>query len=151
MELTWADLHHDDLTKAQLHTILALRNRVFVVEQKAAYLDIDGLDLAGDTRHVLGESDGDLVAYARILEPDPGDGQVRVGRVIVAEEARGARIGRSVMVRALVACETHWPGAPVRIAAQAHLRDFYGALGFHVIGDEYDEDGIPHLDMLNRA
>ena len=32
MDLTWHDLHHTDLTVVDLHDVLALRNRVFVVE-----------------------------------------------------------------------------------------------------------------------
>ena len=38
-------------------------------------------------------------------------------------------------------------GAGVEISAQAHLVDFYTALGFVPTSEVYDEDGIPHLDM----
>ena len=40
---------------------------------------------------------------------------------------------------------------PIRIGAQAHLQRFYGGLGFETISDVYDEDGIPHIDMLRPA
>ena len=36
----------------------------------------------------------------------------------------------------------------VRIGAQAHLEQFYGELGFVRASDTYDEDGIPHIEML---
>ena len=35
----------------------------------------------------------------------------------------------------------------IRISAQSYLLAFYRALGFVAIGDEYDEDGIPHFEM----
>ena len=37
---------------------------------------------------------------------------------------------------------------PVRIGAQAHLEKFYGDLGFVKASAPYDEDGIPHIEML---
>jgi ElaA protein len=37
---------------------------------------------------------------------------------------------------------------PIRIGAQAHLEKFYGELGFVRSSDVYDEDGIPHIEML---
>ena len=141
MAVHWFDLHHGDLTVAQLYDALALRCEVFVVEQECAYLDVDGLDLTGPTRHVLGY-DGDLlVSYARVL-----DGP-RIGRVIVSAHARGHGVARELMQRALSSCERHWPGADVVLCAQSHLVGFYGSLGFTAEGDGYEEDGIPHQDM----
>jgi ElaA protein len=150
VDLTWRDLHHSELGAADLHDVLALRNRVFVVEQRCAYQDVDGRDLAGDTRHLLGRHGPELVAYARILAPD-GPGPVRVGRVVVGGAARGQRLGGQVMERALASCERHWPGRPVAVAAQAHLRRFYEGLGFAAVSEVYDEDGIPHVDMIRTA
>jgi ElaA protein len=151
MELTWADRSADELTTAELHAILALRNRVFVVEQECAYQDIDGLDLDPGTRHLWATRDGELVAYARLRAPDP-TGRARIGRVIVLPLVRGQQVGRRLMERALASCATHWPAADVQVSAQAHLRDFYASLGFVAEGEEYLDDGIPHQDMaLARA
>jgi ElaA protein len=52
-----------------------------------------------------------------------------------------------LMEAALASCAEHWPDAPVELAAQAHLQEFYGSLGFAPVSDVYDEDGIPHVDM----
>jgi ElaA protein len=41
-----------------------------------------------------------------------------------------------------------WPGWPIRIAAQQRLAAFYARLGFRPVGAPYDEDGIPHVDMV---
>ena len=161
MDLTWHDLHHSDLTVADLHDVLALRNRVFVVEQECAYQDVDGLDLVRDTRHLLARGPvaaeglvsaegsaggGPIVGYARLLAPYDGK-PARIGRVIVTAEARGQRLGVRLMERALASCAVHWPGTGVGLSAQAHLVEFYASLGFVVTGEVYDEDGIPHQDM----
>jgi ElaA protein len=37
---------------------------------------------------------------------------------------------------------------PIRIGAQKYLERFYGELGFVRAGEDYDEDGIPHLEMV---
>ncbi|WP_235737433.1 GNAT family N-acetyltransferase [Nocardioides alcanivorans] len=141
---TWSDLAAAELSAPQLHDLLQLRNRVFVVEQECAYLDIDGLDLLPTTRHVLASSADGLVGCARLLVDD---GFVRVGRIVVAPGARGTGVGREVVRRSLAACSAHWPGQPIRIAAQAHLERFYAEFGFAVRGEPYEEDGIPHVDM----
>jgi ElaA protein len=145
--LVWTDAHHSELTASVLHDILELRNRVFVVEQKCCYQDIDGLDLTHDTRHLFAAQNDQLVAYARLVAPDDA-GSVRIGRVIVSASLRGQRLGHELMTRALSACASHWPGAPVTLAAQAHLMDFYVGLGFVAVSEPYEEDGIPHVDMV---
>ncbi|HWO22546.1 MAG TPA: GNAT family N-acetyltransferase [Kofleriaceae bacterium] len=38
-------------------------------------------------------------------------------------------------------------GAPLRIAAQAYLEQFYVGLGFVRASDVFDDDGIPHIEM----
>lgn len=152
MELTWDDRSPDELTTAELHAILALRNRVFVVEQECAYQDIDGLDLDAGTRHLSAMRDGELVAYARLRAPDTRTGRARIGRVIVSPSVRGQQVGRQLMERALASCAAHWPAADMQVSAQTHLRDFYASLGFVAEGEEYLDDGIPHQDMaLTRA
>ena len=64
MTTDWLCKHHNDLGKEQLYAILELRSKVFVAEQKCAYQDVDGQDLTGDTLHVMGWQDDQLVAYA---------------------------------------------------------------------------------------
>ena len=69
--IRWQDLHHSELTVPELYALLKLRSEVFVVEQTCIYLDIDGDDLLGENRHILGWQGDTLVAYARILVSDP--------------------------------------------------------------------------------
>lgn len=151
MDIIWRDKHHRDLTTTELYALLALRCAVFVVEQQCAYLDVDGLDLQGDNRHLLGMHNNQLVAYARLLAPADAASPVKIGRVIVSDSVRGARLGNRLMTEALASCQQHWPQRDLFLSAQAHLQAFYGQHGFEPIGETYLEDGIPHIDMQKAA
>ena len=145
MELTWHLHTFAELTAAQLYAIIALRERVFVVEQKCAYQDADGVDPV--SRHLWAEHRGAIAAYLRIVPAGVKFAELSLGRVITAPEARGTGLGRELMKRGIAAAA----GVPIRIGAQAHLEKFYGELGFQRASDVYDEDGIPHIEMVRPA
>lgn len=147
MTIDWVCKHHSDLGMQQLYAILQLRAEVFVVEQKCIYQDLDGQDLDGDTRHLMAWEEDRLVAYLRLLDPQLQGGDVVIGRVIIAPQVRGTGLGHELMAQALKQVEKNWPDTPVYLSAQAHLQGFYGHYGFTVAGEEYLEDGIPHIGM----
>lgn len=151
MTLTWHSKHHSELDKHELYALLALRTRVFVVEQNCPYQEVDGQDLLGDTCHLLAWCGDELVAYLRLLDPSRHDGEVVIGRVVIASEARGSGLGHELMERALQACAERWPGLPVYLSAQAHLQRYYGRYGFSAVTEEYLEDDIPHIGMRRSA
>ncbi|MBS7559525.1 MULTISPECIES: GNAT family N-acetyltransferase [Pseudomonas] len=147
MTIEWVCKHHTDLGKEQLYAILQLRTEVFVVEQKCPYQEVDGRDLEGDTCHLMAWDDDRLLAYVRLLDPISQGGDVVIGRVVIAEQARGQGLGHALMEQALKQAQRHWPETPIYLSAQAHLQDYYGRYGFIVAGEEYLEDGIPHIGM----
>ncbi|MGC3932404.1 GNAT family N-acetyltransferase [Pseudomonas atacamensis] len=147
MTIEWICKHHRDLGKEQLYALLKLRSDVFVVEQKCAYPDLDGQDLEGDTHHLMGWEDDQLMAYLRLLDPESQGGDVVIGRVVTASAGRGKGLGHAMMEQALKQAEKHWPQVPIYLSAQAHLQGYYGRYGFEVAGEEYLEDGIPHIGM----
>ena len=149
--IDWQDLHHSDLSVSQLYALLQLRCAVFVVEQNCPYQDIDGDDLEGDNRHILGWHNGTLVAYARILKSDDELQPVVIGRLIVSETLRGEKICQQLMSKALESCTRRWPEKPIYLGAQAHLQNFYGQFGFIPVTDIYEEDGIPHIGMAREV
>ncbi|MFK3707199.1 ElaA protein [Raoultella sp. BIGb0138] len=149
--ITWQDLHHGELTVTQLYAFLKLRCEVFVVEQTCPYLDIDGDDLVGENRHLLGWRGDELVAYARILKSAEDIEPVVIGRVIVSPAVRGEKLGYQLMEHALASCQRHWPDKAIYLGAQAHLQGFYGRFGFQPVTDIYDEDGIAHIGMAREA
>ena len=150
MTLTWHTKHHSELDKHELYALLALRTRVFVVEQNCPYLEVDGQDLLGDTCHVMAWQGDDLAAYLRLLDPIRHEGEVVIGRVVIAPEARGTGLGHALMEQALQACAERWPNLPVYLSAQAHLQGYYGRYGFVPVTDEYLEDDIPHIGMRRQ-
>jgi ElaA protein len=153
--IRWRLAPFSALSAAELYAALALRQRVFVVEQQCAYLDADGRDARA--WHLFGYAQGDapddasLLAYARIFAPEHEAEATVIGRVVNAPEVRGQGIGRALMSEALRSAEAIAPGAPVLLAAQAYLERFYSSFGFVTISEPYLEDGIPHVDMVRKG
>ena len=147
----WQDLHHAKLSVQELYAILQLRCSVFVVEQQCPYQDVDGDDLVGENRHILGWHNDELVAYARILKSDDDLEPVVIGRVIVSEALRGEKLGQQLMMQTLASCAQHWPHKALYLGAQAHLQSFYARFGFVPVTEIYDEDGIPHIGMAREG
>jgi ElaA protein len=146
--MDWRWYRFSDLGVDNLHDALQLRARVFILEQ-GPYLDPDGRDR--HAWHLLGRDESaTLQAYLRVLDPGLKFAEPSIGRVITALEVRGAGLGRRLVREGLAGSLRHWPGRANRIGAQARLQRFYAELGFVVAGDEYMEDGIPHIDMLWR-
>ncbi|MBG6082314.1 GNAT family N-acetyltransferase [Rubrivivax gelatinosus] len=142
--LRWHDLRLDDLYDA-----LALRCRVFILEQ-GPYLDPDGVDR--HCWHLLGRDEaGVLQAYLRVVDPGLKYAEPSIGRVISSPERRGTGLGRALVAEGVARCLAAWPGQGIRISAQAHLERFYAGLGFEPVGEPYLEDDIPHLEMLLRS
>jgi ElaA protein len=147
MHWTWT--RFEELGVHGLYDILALRCRVFILEQ-GPYLDPDGLD--AHSWHLQGRNEaGVLQAYLRAVDPGIKYAEPSIGRVITAPEVRGIGLGRRLMREGLARCAAQWPGSSLRISAQARLREFYLGLGFEPVSDEYIEDAIPHLEMSWRA
>jgi len=147
MTIEWVCKHHTDLGIDQLYQILQLRTEVFVVEQQCPYQEVDGLDLDGDTCHLIGWQDNRLAAYLRLLDPAAHGGDVVIGRVVTAPAMRGQGLGHELLLQGLWHADKLWPHAPIYLSAQAHLQGYYGRYGFVAEGDEYLEDNIPHIAM----
>jgi ElaA protein len=151
----WHLLRLKAMSGPEVYDMLALRQQVFMVEQAIPVLDADGLD--HEALHLCGRSGDGLIAYARILilsgetdqEADEASVEaVKIGRVVVAQGARGQGLGRELMLQALSCAAELAPDAEVRMSAQAHLVAFYESLGFAADGDVYDDHGVPHVDMV---
>jgi ElaA protein len=134
-----------DLTPQQLYGILRLRSEVFVVEQAAIYLDIDGRDVEPTTRHLWFEDDtGAVIATARAL--DDGDAR-RLGRVATHADHRGRGHAGLLVQHFLTSTVGPW-----RLDAQSYLEGWYEGFGFVADGPEYeDDDGIPHVPMARTT
>jgi ElaA protein len=147
--LTWQNTPFSELTPDDLYAALQLRQRVFVVEQKCVYLDLDDADQKAD--HLLGwdSSSGKrrLVAYARLLPPGVKYVEPSIGRVITHPDFRGTGAGRVLMGEAVRCVEAAGWGSAIYIAAQLYLERFYEGFGFTRASEPYTEDDIWHVDM----
>ena len=139
----------DELSPRDLYDMLKLRVDVFVVEQKCPYPELDGKDL--DALHLRLLSGKQLVGSARIRKPAKTDPAARIGRVVVAPEHRGKKLGDRLMVEAIAQCERLYPESPIKLSAQSQLLRFYESFGFVPVSKEYLEDEIPHVDMQRPA
>ena len=149
----WQLKHFTELSLDELYDALKLRVDVFVVEQTCYYPDLDGernqLDRHGDTLHLLGYQASQLTSYLRILPQGQSyDDFISIGRVAIAEQARGTGLGHELMTEALSACQQYFPEQNIKISAQEHLINFYQQHGFEQVSEMYLEDNIPHVAMV---
>ncbi len=129
----------------KLYDVLQLRSEVFVVEQDCVYQDIDYKDQKA--LHVLGYKNEKLIAYTRCFKPGDYFDEASIGRVVVAKNERQHKYGYDIMQASIRAIEKEFKTHTIEISAQTYLSSFYGNLGFEAFGDDYLEDGIPHIRM----
>ncbi len=138
--------YFDQLTIDELYAVLQLRSEVFVVEQNCVYQDIDGKDQKA--LHVLGYKNQKLIAYTRAFGPGDYFEDASIGRVVVAKNERQHSYGYDIMEATIKAIEAEFKTNKVAVSAQTYLKKFYNNLGFQAIGEDYLEDGIPHIKMV---
>ena len=132
-----------ELTTDELYNLLQLRCAVFVVEQTCPYQDIDGKDK--EAYHVFAaDENGDFKACLRFFEKDADTAYM--GRVITVD--RGTGMGAKLMAAGIGAVKEKMGKKQIYLEAQSYAVGFYEKAGFKVIGDEFDEDGIPHKPMM---
>ena len=139
----------ENLTVDILYQLLEARQAIFVVEQRCAYTDIDGLDQ--QSLHLLCWQKNRLLAYARIIPPGVLKAEALIGRVMVLPEMRGKGLGKKLLAKAIDVIEQKFAQSAIRISAQRHLEAFYCEHGFVSASEPYQEDGIWHIAMLRKA
>lgn len=145
-KLKWEVKSWENLSKDDFYKIASLRISVFVIEQDCPYQDLDGNDMFSD--HVFAkDEDGVVVGYSRIVSPGKTYPDLSIGRVVVAADFRGQKLGKELMERSLAFSKEKYGNVCVHISAQEHLCDFYQELGFVQITKMYLEDDIPHIGM----
>jgi ElaA protein len=129
---------------ADIATCQHLRRVVFIEEQGVSEADeVDGRD--AEAIHLLAFAGDEPVGTARLLvKGETG----KIGRVCVVRQARGTGLGAALIRRALEEFRA-MPGLRlVTLGAQSHATEFYAALGFRAVGDEFIDAGIPHREMI---
>jgi ElaA protein len=143
--INWVKKKFEELSVAELYTILRLRAEVFVVEQNCAYLDTDNKDQY--CHHLMGWKDDELIAYTRLVPPGVSYEYPSIGRVVTSPTARRGGFGRMLMEKSIEETISLYGETPIRIGAQLYLKDFYSSFGFITSSEIYLEDGIEHIEM----
>ncbi len=146
--ITWKCKTFVTLTNFELYDIIRLRNEVFVVEQKCIFQDADNKDQ--QCFHLMGNIDGELAAYARLVPAGISYNYISIGRVVTSPLFRNAGVGKALMQQAIEHCSRLFNEQTIKIGAQLYLKKFYESFGFKQTGEVYDEDGIDHIYMLKE-
>jgi len=147
--VNWTIKRFDELTLDELYNILQLRNEVFIVEQNCVYKDLDGKDRSA--WHLMAVENDRLVAYTRILPPGVSYNDAAIGRVVTSSLKRRSGLGRELMKRSIEACRIFFGKTSITLSAQVYLQSFYESFGFMPVGEEYLDDGIPHIKMSRNS
>ena len=130
----------NELNNDELYKILKLRVDVFVVEQNCPYEELDNKDQ--DALHLYLEDNNEIKAYLRILNED----EIKIGRVISTDRRKG--YASILMNKAFEICKERFNKETIKIEAQVYAKEFYEKLGFKQSSNEFDLDGIKHIEMI---
>lgn len=143
--MDWNTYQFDDLTSRKLYDFLKLRVDVFIVEQDCPYHELDGLDQ--ESIHMAYTENDRTLAYARLVPAGVKYGVPSIGRVIVHPDARSRGLAKELLAKSIDYIFTEWQAEEIQLQGQVYLKRFYESFGFVPVSEEYDEDGIPHVDM----
>lgn len=120
-----------------------VRFAVFVEEQ-GVDPDIEIDEHEEEATHFVAYADGEPVGAARLREPEDGVGKVE--RLAVLQSHRGDGLGRELMEA--VEAEARRRGlSRLTLHGQLRVADFYEHLDYEQVSDEFEEAGIPHVEM----
>jgi len=142
-EFVWRSFN--DFSLQEIYSVLRLRSKVFVVEQKCIYLDLDDRDETA--RHLLVKRNGSLAAYVRLQPPTINCKSVKAERFVVETDERHAGLGRRVISELWDEICRAYGTVEVVISAQVYLEKFYLSLGLERASEEYEEYGIQHVKL----
>jgi predicted GNAT family N-acyltransferase len=121
----------------------AIRYAVFVEEQGVP-VELEWDEWDEPSWHALAVlADGTAVATGRLL-PDG-----HIGRMAVLKSARGTGVGAKIL-DALMDQAARLGCTELILHAQTHAAPFYARAGFEPVGEEFEEAGIPHVEMRKR-
>lgn len=131
-----------------IDTCLRLRWTVFVEEQNVPpSQEVDAHDRA-DAVHALAALDGVPCGTGRFVFVAPGVAKIQ--RMAVIDDVRKRGVGRALL-RFLEAEARRRGASQLILWAQTQARAFYEKEGYAARGGEFDDAGIPHVEMHKPA
>ena len=141
--MKWKWLPYAELTSKEVYDVLQLRERVFHLEKKMIFHDVDGQDFSA--RHLLGYYNEKLVCYLRVcLQNDI----LVIGRIAVDYMHRRQGLGKMMVKNTLSNLREQYPGFPISLSSQLDHVAFYAALGFSREGLPFDRAGLATVNMV---
>ena len=139
--------HFSELTLHELYGILKARFQIFVTEQKYLRPDPDGID--PECLHCF-LTDGDtVVACLRAQYVDENKKEVKIGRIVTL--THGGGIGKLLMTESISAIKDKMPFNRLYVHSRDTAVGYYEKMGFVSVSDEFDDCGVPHIEMEYRG
>ncbi len=122
-----------------------IRVKVFVDEQgfRDEFDDIDGY-----AYHVAAYDGDEVVGCGRFFS-ESDENEYHIGRIAVLYEYRDKGVGALIMAEIEKFCVGLGVGNIV-LSAQRRARGFYEKLGYIPYGEEYLDEGYPHIEMRKK-
>ncbi len=128
-----------------------IREDVFVNEQGFALeIEKDAYD-ATSVHAVAYNRLGKPLATGRLLPTSLVDGvkTSKIGRMAVHRVMRGSKLGRDIL-STLVAAAKARGDEQVKLGSQWNAQNFYAKQGFTAQGEPFDDEGMPHIEMVKK-
>jgi len=128
-----------------------IREEVFVNEQGFALeIEQDAYD-ATSVHAVAYNRLGKPLATGRLLPTSVVDSvkASKIGRMAVHRVMRGSKLGTDI-INSLVAVAKARGDAMVTLNSQWNAQNFYTKQGFTAQGEPFDDEGMPHIEMIKR-
>lgn len=129
----------------ELSDAYSVRRAVFIDEQDVSEAEeIDGKDDEAIHFVAYDSETGDAVGTARLRIPEADIAKPE--RVAIRQEYRNEGIGELLMER--IESEARSEGCSRAVLhAQTRVIPFYEQLGYEITSEEFEEAGIPHVEM----
>ena len=108
---------------------------------------MDGIDY--DALHCFLWEGGRAIGCLRAFYSDTERNKVKIGRVVTLNHGKGH--GALLMQGALTAIQEKLSYDTLYVHAQTQAAGYYEKFGFRAVGEEFDEAGIPHIEMIYEA
>ena len=131
-------------SKEEMNKSYSIRTRVFCEEQKISKeIEFDNLDhLCG---HFLIFDGVKAIGTARVRQKEKG--LLKIERVAVLKEFRRLKVGSTLIKNIIQYFLNSNDNISFVLHSQVAVADFYKTLNFISYGNDFFEDGIPHIAM----
>ena len=131
-------------TKSEMEISFRIRNLVFCDEQKISKeIEFDNLDHLCE--HFLVYKEETPIATGRVRLKD--NNLYKIERVAVLSNYRRSKVG-SILMKEIIKIYSGLKDTKIILHSQLAVQKFYRNLNFSPYGEQFLEDGIPHIAMV---